>query len=66
MNDVHEMLKRQATWQRSRQSLTWPEKIRLAELVRESVKQLRASSAPGGAQEISTRRIIRDQADESD
>ncbi len=46
MNDVHDMLKRQAGWQRSRQSLTWPEKIRMAQKVRESVKQLRASPAP--------------------
>jgi len=38
MNDVQEMLKRQAVWQRSRQSLPWPEKIRMAEKVRESVK----------------------------
>lgn len=43
MDDIQQMLKRQAVWQRSRQSLTWPEKIRMAEMVRESVKQLRAS-----------------------
>jgi len=63
MNDVQEMLKRQAVWQRSRQSLTWPEKIRMAEMVRESVKQLRASSAPRANQEISTRQKPRGQAD---
>ncbi len=63
MDDVQEMLKRQAVWQRSRQSLTWPEKIRMAEKVRESVKQLRASSAPRANQEISTRQRLRGQAD---
>lgn len=42
MTDLEQMLKRQALWQKSRQSLTWPEKIRLAERVRESVRQLRA------------------------
>ncbi len=63
MSDVQEMFKRQAVWQRSRQSLTWPEKIRMAEMVRESVKQLRASSAPRGNQETSAQRVIRDQAD---
>jgi len=42
MTDLEHMLERQAQWQKSRQSLTWPEKIRMAERVRESVRQLRA------------------------
>jgi len=63
MDDIQQLLKRQAAWQRSRQSLTWPEKIRMAEMVRESVKQLRASSAPRGNQGTSAQRIIKDQAD---
>jgi hypothetical protein len=46
MTDVEHMLERQAQWQKSRQSLTWPEKIRLAEQVRESVRQLRAQPRP--------------------
>ena len=41
MTDLEHMLERQAQWQKSRQSLTWPEKIRMAERVRESVRQLR-------------------------
>jgi hypothetical protein len=56
MDDVQEMLRRQAVWQKSRQSLTWPEKIRMAELVRESVQQLRASSLPKGNPKLSPRR----------
>jgi hypothetical protein len=56
MIDIQEMLARQAVWQKSRQSLTWPEKIRLAEMVRESVQQLRASSPPEGNHIISPRR----------
>jgi hypothetical protein len=48
MDDVQQMLRRQAVWQKSRQSLTWPEKIRLAEMVRESAQQLRASALPEG------------------
>jgi hypothetical protein len=44
MTDLEHMLERQAQWQKSRQSLTWPEKIRMAERVRESVRQLRAQS----------------------
>lgn len=46
MTDLEAMLKRQADWQKSRRSLTWPEKIRMAERVRESVGQLRARPHP--------------------
>jgi hypothetical protein len=63
MNDVQEMFRRQAIWQKSRQSLTWPEKIRMAEMVRESVMQLRASSPPRANQEISTRQKLKGQAE---
>jgi hypothetical protein len=63
MNDVQEMFRRQAIWQKSRQSLTWPEKIRVAEMVRESVMQLRASSPPRANQEISTRQKLKGQAE---
>jgi len=41
MNDIARMLQRQAEWQRSRQSLTWPEKLRMVEAVRESIQLLR-------------------------
>lgn len=41
MNEIARMLKRQAEWQRSRQSLTWPEKIRMVEAVRDSIQLLR-------------------------
>jgi len=53
MTDLEQMLKRQTEWQKSRQSLTWPEKIRLAERVRESVRQLRVeprTTVPGAAE----------------
>ena len=46
MTDLEDMLKRQAQWQKSRKSLTWPEKIRMAERVRERVKQLREQPRP--------------------
>ena len=46
LNDSKQMLKRQAQWQKSRQSLTWPEKIRLAEQVLGSVRQWRARPSP--------------------
>jgi len=46
MTDIERMLERQAQWQKSRQALTWPEKIRLAERVREGVEQLRAKPRP--------------------
>jgi len=46
MTDIQRMLERQAQWQKSRQLLTWPEKIRMAERVRESVRQLRDQPRP--------------------
>jgi len=50
MTDLERVLERQAQGQNSRRSLTWAEKIRMAERVRESVAQIRARvrpSAPG-------------------
>jgi hypothetical protein len=41
MSDVEQLLERQAAWQKSRQSLSWREKIRLVEGIRASVIQLR-------------------------
>ena len=45
MNDIPEMLDRQAAWQRSRRLLPWPVKIRMAEMAREAIKQLRDDGA---------------------
>jgi len=42
MSDIQEILERQAQWQKGRKALTWPEKIRMAERIRESARQLRA------------------------
>jgi hypothetical protein len=41
MTDVERLLERQAQWQRSRRTLSWPEKIRLAERIRPSVEAFR-------------------------
>ena len=46
MTDLERMLERQAQWQKSRRSLTWAEKIRMAERVRESVAQIRTRVRP--------------------
>lgn len=43
MSDVRERLERAAQWQRGRKALSWPEKIRLAEAIRDSLAQLRQS-----------------------
>ncbi len=45
MNDIPRMLDRQAAWQRSRRLLPWPVKIRMAEMAREAIKQLRDDGA---------------------
>lgn len=41
MSEPDELLKRQADWQKERRKLSWPEKMRMAEAVRESVVKLR-------------------------
>ncbi len=43
MSDVRALLEKQARWQKERQALSWPEKIRMAEKIRESVLALRQS-----------------------
>ena len=42
--DIQELLRRQAQWQKSRQALSWPEKIRMAQSVRDSIVALRSTS----------------------
>ena len=41
MKEIQELLERQACWQKTRQALSWPEKIRMAERMREAVGKLR-------------------------
>lgn len=47
--DVVKLLERQAAWQKSRAALTWEEKIRMVEAVRESVAQFAALRAKADA-----------------
>jgi hypothetical protein len=46
MTDVARLLARQAAWQKRRTLLTWPEKVRMAERVRDSLAQLRRQPRP--------------------
>jgi hypothetical protein len=41
MSEIQALLERQARWQKTREALSWPEKIRMAEEVRESILQMR-------------------------
>ena len=41
MADLQEMFRRQERWQKERRLLPWPEKLRLAAAVRESLLQFR-------------------------
>ena len=43
MSEVIKLLQRQSAWQKSRKDLSWPEKIRMAEAIRDSVLKLRRS-----------------------
>ena len=49
MSDTDALLRRQAEWQRDRQAMSWPEKIRQAEQLRASVevfRRLRSQRSP--------------------
>ena len=46
MTEVERLLQRQAAWQKSREGLPWPEKIRIAEQMRDSLKQWRIQQTP--------------------
>jgi len=52
MSDPSTLLKRQAEWQRTLRDIPWPEKLRMAARVRDSVIKLRraklSESADGG------------------
>jgi hypothetical protein len=52
--EVQHLLERQAEWQRSRRSLSWPEKIRQAQQLLDSVRRLRRSKEPPITQGPST------------
>ena len=43
MSNVQKLLERQTKWQKARKALPWPEKVRMAEMIRESARQLRAT-----------------------
>jgi hypothetical protein len=62
MSDARERLERMAQRQRSRQALSWPEKVRLAEAIRNSLIELRRTR-PGASRDAaprtsSARRVI--------
>ena len=44
MSDIQKLLERQAEWQKSWKSLSWPEKVRMAEEIRDSVLQFRRAA----------------------
>ena len=41
MTDTRELFERQAAWQAGRRRLSWPEKVRMAEAIRESLVHFR-------------------------
>ena len=45
MTDVRRLLERQAEWQKARGGLSWLEKIRMAEAMRETLRQFRSMAS---------------------
>ena len=41
MNELDKQFARQAQWQTDRKALSWPEKVRQAEAIRDAIKTLR-------------------------
>jgi hypothetical protein len=46
MTETRKLLERQAAWQKGLAALTWPEKVHMAEAVRESAAQLSRARSP--------------------
>lgn len=44
MNDLYQMMRRQSDWQKARAKLAWPEKIKQAEILRETCLKLRSTN----------------------
>ena len=45
MNDRQPLLERQAEWQRNRAKLSWPEKMRIAEVLSRTLRSFRSLRA---------------------
>jgi hypothetical protein len=43
MTEIQQVLERQAAWQKERRHLSWEEKIRMIEDLRESIREMRES-----------------------
>jgi len=43
MSDIQPLLRRQAAWQKNRERLSWPDKIRMVEALQGTLRQLRSS-----------------------
>ncbi|MFV1994266.1 MAG: hypothetical protein ACC661_02425 [Verrucomicrobiales bacterium] len=66
MTEAEELFERQARWQRARRDLSWPEKIRMAEELSESVRRLKdirqsaAASSGASGKEHRMSKAVRD------
>jgi hypothetical protein len=56
MTETRKLLERQAAWQKRRGALTWPEKVHMAEAVRESAAQLSQARSPMTTGALASRR----------
>lgn len=56
MTETRKLLERQAAWQKARAALTWPDKVHMAEAVRESAAQLSRARPPKAAAVSASRR----------
>jgi hypothetical protein len=61
MDDARHWLERQAEWQRRRAALSWADKVRMAEAVREWAVRFRREAPPAAAGNSASKEPIRRQ-----
>jgi hypothetical protein len=44
MSEIEKLLRKQTEWQKGRKELSWPEKIRMVEAIRDSILALRRTA----------------------
>jgi hypothetical protein len=59
MNDNQVLMRRQADWQKGRARLSWPDKMRMAEILSRTLRQFRSlnSEQPGKSRPRSDNRV---------
>ncbi|MCB4755818.1 MAG: hypothetical protein LHV69_02365 [Elusimicrobia bacterium] len=61
-SDLEKWIEKQARWQQSRRALSWPEKIRLAEQIRDSIGRWSQSAVRKAGMDLSHTRTKKEKS----